>query len=309
MVCQDLVLSDIIYLRKLVIYLKKLLVLLLALILFSGCSNSNEPTVLTDEQKTLILLQECIDEYNSYNLAESTLPTRNTPPIPLGINQIPELTSLNQMKKIEDEHSNAIFIVSYPIENYEMIFHLYNYCDSFWSCGEASFEINPATIMPDNPTFASTKKILDDLLPRNREVFNYLYGVDIQLEGKEHPDYPGYFKVLRVGDIENPTSINQIKELAESIFSYDFVSAFYPEVFESEESIYKEIDGKLYSVENIPNLPSELYYDTSLIINSKETENEILVDIAISYEDIIDPQINRIKIQKNENGYRLAELY
>lgn len=310
MVCQDLVISVIIYLRKLVIYLKKFIALLLSLVLLVGCTNNkNDQKTLTDEEKTLLLIQECINEYNTYGLADSTLPSRKTPPIPLGISQIPELTSLSKLKKIEDEHSNAVFIGSYPIENYQMIFHLYSYCDTFWSCAEASFEINPDTIMPDNPAFTSVKKILDDLLPKNRQVFNYLYGIDIELDKKEHPDYPGYFKVLKIGELENPTSIEQIKSQAESIFTVDFISSIYPDVFESEESIYKEIDGSLYSVENVPSLQPETYYDTSLIINSKETENEILVDIAISYDEIIDPQINRIKIQKTENGYRLAEIY
>ncbi|MEG1461926.1 hypothetical protein [Anaerorhabdus sp.] len=290
--------------------MKKCLTLFLLICTLTGCSpKSEEPKELTFEEKVLLLIQECIDDYNTSIAADSIIHQIDTPPLPISIGTIPQIEKLSELKPVEDDHSNAEFIGALKINEYQMVFHLYSTCDSFWQCGEASFQIDTTTIRPDSPTFTSTKAILDELLAVDREAFGYLYGIGVDLAPEESTAHPGYYEVLNTVNIENPTSIDQIKEYVETVFDKDFISQFYPEVFESESPIYIEDNGKLYSIENAPSITDEQYYNTSLIINTQETEDKILVDIVTSYGDIIDPELKRIEISKTENGYRLAGLY
>ncbi|MEG0176738.1 hypothetical protein [Anaerorhabdus sp.] len=290
--------------------MKKILTILALSLILIGCSDkSNEPKELTFDEKMLLLIQECISDYNTNVAADSIIHTIDTPALPVQIITIPQIESLKDLKERSDDHSNAVYIAELPIDQYKMVFHLYGECDSFWQCGEASFEVDTETIMPNNPQLSSVKSILDPLLDKNREVFNYLYGIGADLDEVESEKYPGYYKVIYTAGIENPTSIDQIKTYVEETFDKTFISKFYPEVFESESPIYIEDDGTLYCIQNTPSITDEIVYDTSLIISSQEIENEILIDIVSSYGEIIDPELKRIIITKSENGYRLGGLY
>lgn len=291
-------------------HMKKLIVILSIFLLVTGCSTkTNEPKEMTFDERMLMLIQECISDYNTSVAADSIIHTLDTPPLPVEIETITQIESLKDLKTREDDHSNAKYIAELDLNPYKMVFHIYGECDSFWACGEASFEIDTDTIYPDNPKLASTKTILDELLAKDRTVFDCLYGIGVELANQESEKYPGYYQVINTAEIENPTSIDQIKNYVEQVFDINFISQFYAEVFESESPIYIEDDGVLYCIQNVPSITDEQVFNTSLIISSKEVENQILVDIVSSYGDVIDPELKRIIITKTENGYRLGGLY
>lgn len=290
--------------------MKKLVLFLSIALLLTGCTKEPEgPKELTFDERMLMLVQECISDYNTSIAADSIIHTLDTPALPVLIETIPQIESLKDLKTREDDHSNALYIAELKLEPYTMVFHIYGECDSFWACGEASFEIDTKTIYPDNPTYKGTKEILDELLSKDRAAFDYLYGIGVDLAEQESVDHPGYYQVLNAVNIENPTSIDQIKNYVEQVFDVNFVSQFYAEVFESESPIYIEDDGVLYCILNVPSITDEQVFNTSYIIGTKETENEILVDIVSTYGDLIDPELKRINIVKTENGYRLGGLY
>lgn len=290
--------------------MKKLLIYILAASLLFGCSSKVDTNKeLTIEEKRLLLVQESIDAYNTSLVADSIIHKIDTPPLPISVTTIPQIEKLSDLKTIEDNYSNAEFIGALDLDAYEMVFYLYGACDSFWQCGEVSFQIDTKTIKPDNPVFASTKGILDELLLKDRDVFGVLYGLGVELNPVESEAHPGYFEVIGATAIPDLTTTQQIKDHVETVFDKDFVSQFYPEVFESESPVYIEDNGKLYCVENTPSITDEEFYNTSLIVNTLETDSNILIDIVSSYGDIIDPELKRIAITKTENGYRLAGLY
>lgn len=290
--------------------MKKIMISLLLMSVLFGCSTKEESNKeLTFEEKTKLLIQESIDAYNTSIAADSIIHQIDTPPLPISIGTIPQIEKLSDLKTVEDKYSNAEYIGALNVDAYQMVFYIYGSCDSFWQCGEVSFQIDTKTIMPNNPIYAPTKAILDDLLTVDRDVFGLLYGLGVELNPEESESHPGYFEVIGSTAIPNLTNIQQIKDAVETVFDKDFVSRFYPEVFDSASPIYLEDNGKLYCVENTPSITDEDIYNTSLIVNTQETENKILVDIVSSYGDIIDPELKRIEISKTENGYRLAGLY
>lgn len=290
--------------------MKKLMIYLLLLAVLTGCTNTNKKTKeLTEEEKTVLLIQESIDAYNTSIAADSIIHQIDTPPLPINIATVPQIEKLGDLKPLTDKYSNATYIGALNLDSYQMVFYIYGTCDSFWQCGEVSFQIDTKTIKPDNPIYASTKSILDELLPINQDVFGLLYGKGVELSSAESEQYPGYFEVINIPAYPDVTTIQQIKDTVESVFDKAFISRFYEEVFESDSPLYFEENGKLYCVENSPSITDEQIYNTSLIVGTLETEDKILVDIVSSYGDIIDPELKRIEISKTENGYRLAGLY
>ena len=104
-------------------------------------------------------------------------------------------------------------------------------------------------------------------------------------------------------------SIQELKDKAESIFTQDFLSTYYQVAFESEDPIYREINGDLYCSISESDIYEGLPYDTSRIIATKETDNEILVDLVVSFGQDIDSELQRIILVKTDQGLRFNNVY
>ncbi|NCB32280.1 MAG: hypothetical protein EOM64_00105 [Erysipelotrichia bacterium] len=303
--------------------MKKLLTALTAcLLILCGCTSPNKandytgPVVtedtMTDEEKELHMIQSCISAYNNQQIAEleDALQISITS-LPIGIDTLPEITSLNDLTEVKDAESttNTAYVGQYSInDSYYALFFIYKPTSgTFWLNGRITFNIDPASVPDNDPKFADYKSALDPMLSVDNMILNWLYGINVTLGSEEIE--PGYFPVTGMGSY-TPASIDDIKAIAESVFTADFLTSnYYPAAFESASPVFKEIDGKLCCIET--ELMDRTYpvYNTSKIINAVEDDNSVFLDILTIINQQDQPEIKRIVMVKTDQGYRLPQNY
>ncbi|NLP22215.1 MAG: hypothetical protein GX368_05270 [Erysipelotrichaceae bacterium] len=298
--------------------MKKFLYIMLIIFLFlSGCNkSSNNPDEevsfdsIPNDEKVLIMINQAIDDYNNNLINEKEKEWNTTiSPLPIEIDSIPNINSLKELKdiKIKNRITNAVFDGLYELGDYSMIFEIFNYGTSYWLNGVTSFIVDLDTIELNNPDYKEIKNTLDSLMSEDIEVLAWLYGVNVDL-GAESNEYPGFYKVISIGPYKYK-SIQDLKDKAETIFTTDFLATYYQVAFENEDPIYKEIEGELYCSISESDIYDGLPYDTSRIIATKETENEILIDLVVSFGEDVDSTVQRIVLIKTENGLRFNNVY
>ena len=296
-----------------------LVIFVIVLLALSGCGKEVEydefgneitPEPTSDTEKALFMINQAIDDYNNGVIKEKEVEWNTTiKPLPIEIESIPNIKSLNELDDIEIKNriTNAVYDGLYNLDKYSMVFEIYNYGTSFWLNGTTSFQVDVDSIEVNNPKFSEIKSTLDTLMAEDIEVLAWLYGVNVEL-GQESAEYPGFFKVNLVGP-NKYNSIQELKDKSESIFTQDFLSTYYQVAFESEDPIYREINGDLYCSISESDIYEGLPYDTSRIIATKETDNEILVDLVVSFGQDIDSELQRIILVKTDQGLRFNNVY
>lgn len=303
--------------------MKKLLMALMAAsVLLGGCTSKKTtddytgPVVtadtMSDSEKELQMIQSCISDYNNDAISDQEdLYQVSIPSLPIGITSLPEINSLSDLSEVKDSetNSNAIYVATYTIQDaYYATFTIYKATTgSFWLNGNITFNIDPDAVTSDNPDYASYKSSLDTLLAEDNDILNWLYGINVTLGTTEVED--GYYEVTAMGSY-HPTSIDDIKTIAESVFTTDFLqNNYYQASFEGNSPVFKEINGKLCCVQT--ELTDRTYpvYDTSKIIAVSEDDTSINVDLLTKINNQDQTEIKRIVISKTENGYRLPQNY
>ena len=104
--------------------------------------------------------------------------------------------------------------------------------------------------------------------------------------------------------------MDYIKEIAESIFTSDFLkSNYYPTAFNSSVPVYKMIDDQLCCV------LTELYvlpgteFNTSYIVAAEDTGDNVRLNILTNVEGSVSSEIYEINLINTPDGYRLSEEY
>lgn len=301
---------------------KKIYRICLAVLLLAGCTSKKEekpqevysgPLVqeeeMTDEEKELYMIQSCISDYNEDKIAEREEYFQiKIPPFPIGITSLPEISSLSDLQEIKDDSdvTNTAYVGKYDLEEpYQAVFTIFHPKKaSFWMNGKIDFCIDPSDVETNNPEFAEYKNALDSLLAQKADVLNWLYGINVELGDEVSP---GYYEVLSLGS-NHPGSIEDVKALAEQVFTKDFLETnYYPTVFKSFNSVYKMIDDKLCCVlTELYTLPY-IEYETEYIIAAEENENAVKLNILSSIEDTVQPKIYELSLIRTANGYRLSD--
>ena len=300
---------------------KFLSALLIAGVFLTGCKDktaevqkqdfSNGPVVTEDtetrEEKILRMIQKCIEDYNTDEIAhvEDSLKTE-IQPMPLELDSLPEITSLNQLTEIKADGSNADYAGTYKIDDkYNVTFYIYHPNGGyFWLNGDVEFTVNPEYIVRDAPEFAEYKAVLDDLLPRAQLIQNYLTGFDVTFE--EEATLDGiYHRVLYMND-QAPMSIEQMRAEAESVFDKKFLEdTYYYNAFESQTPVYREVDGVLYCLDSMMTGSPDNQYDTSTIIAAVDNGGKVTINLLTTVMNKTLPYIKEITIISTNNGYRL----
>lgn len=308
--------------------LKKYLMFLLSIMLtVSGCGKKPESSSGTteyygpmtaedtrkDEEKILTMIQGCINDYNINRIPEiEEYLNTQLHPLPIGVNSLPEISSLNDLKEENSyiENSNVTYAGSYMIDNtFKIIFLVYEPTgNSFWLNGRVLFQIDPSLVVRDNPDYSEYKTALDTLLAREKNVLPWLYGLNLNL-GSQGP-FEGYYEVLSIGDV-HPTSISQIMEIAEQVFTHEYLEkTFYYSAFYSESPMFQEADGKVYCAKSDLALQENSYvYDTHYIINAEKRDSIIYIDMLGDSVGEVQPDIKRLTLAITEDGYRLPSAY
>ena len=258
----------------------------------------------SDEEKIIIMINECTSTYNNNQINDiqqqysTTLPT-----LPIEVGTLPTVENFNQLTQEENVASNADYIYTLPIDDkYSMQFQLYQPLNSIWLDSNYSFQVDIEQITKDDPNFAQEKELLDNLLNEQELAINLLYASGITL-GDQHPTNENYFEVAEYN------SIDQIKSVAENVFTQDYLNTLYDIAFYQENPIYLEENGKLYASDTSSSISTGIPYNTSYIIATSYEDNRLLIDLAAGYQDDIMPQIYRIELVDEGNGYRLTNTY
>ncbi len=286
----------------------KKIIFLFAILFMVGCNDNKaiDENDISDEEKIIMMINQCIDDYNNNLIDEKEIEYNTTiKPLPINIGEIENISSLNDLNKRDSKNAitSAVYTGEYKINEYYMIFEIYNYGNNFWLDGESGFEIDIESIIVNNPEYSEAKLILDNLIKNNRLVLQHLYGVGIE-KGIENSEEAGFFEV-----INSYKNIDEIKKEAENTFTSEFLKEYYDIAFNNEDPIYKEIDGKLYVSETDITLSEGLPYDTSRIVAVTENDNEMLVDIVIAFGEDVSNELQRITLVKTDAGYRLNNAY
>lgn len=291
-------------------------------VMLSGCAKKTktaeytgpvaEETAETDQEKELQMIQSCISDYNEQKIndLEKTLQT-TIPPLPIGITSLPEISSLTDLTQITPDAStsNTAFIGSYAIsDTIDAVFEIFNPSKgSFWLNGKIYFEADPDKVTADNPDFADVRSSLDSLLAEDTEVLNWLYGINVDLGSTEVE--PGYYPVTAMGSY-HPASIDDIKAIAEKIYTTDFLETnYYQAAFEGDSPVFKEINGQLCCVQTELVERTATAYDTHLILAVQKNDTTTDIDLLTTIQDQVQPVIYRIVLTDTPNGYRLAKNY
>ena len=293
--------------------MKKLIIFALLAFMLIGCASQKkydefgrEVTAdpVSDEEKIIIMINECTSTYNNNQINDiqqqysTTLPT-----LPIEVGTLPTVENFNQLTQEENVASNADYIYTLPIDDkYSMQFQLYQPLNSIWLDSNYSFQVDIEQITKDDPNFAQEKELLDNLLNEQELAINLLYASGITL-GDQHPTNENYFEVAEYN------SIDQIKSVAENVFTQDYLNTLYDIAFYQENPIYLEENGKLYASDTSSSISTGIPYNTSYIIATSYEDNRLLIDLAAGYQDDIMPQIYRIELVDEGNGYRLANSY
>ena len=293
--------------------MKKLIIFALLAFMLIGCASQKkydefgrEVTAdpVSDEEKIIIMINECTSTYNNNQINDiqqqysTTLPT-----LPIEVGTLPTVENFNQLTQEENVASNADYIYKLPIDDkYSMQFQLYQPLNSIWLDSNYSFQVDIEQITKDDPNFAQEKELLDNLLNEQELAINLLYASGITL-GDQHPTNENYFEVAEYN------SIDQIKSVAENVFTQDYLNTLYDIAFYQENPIYLEENGILYASDTSSSISTGIPYNTSYIIATSYEDNRLLIDLAAGYQDDIMPQIYRIELVDEGNGYRLINTY
>lgn len=293
--------------------MKKLIIFALLAFILIGCTNQKEydefgrevtSDPVSDEEKIITMINECISTYNNNQINDiqqqysTTLPT-----LPIEVGTLPTVENFNQLTQEENVTSNADYIYNLTIDDkYSMQFQLYQPLNSIWLDSDYSFQVDVEQITKDNPIFAQEKELLDNLLNEQEFAINLLYASGITL-GEQHPSNENYFEVAEYN------SIDQIKSVAENVFTQDYLNTLYDIAFYQENPIYLEENGILYASDTSSSISTGIPYNTSYIIATSYEDNRLLIDLAAGYQDDIMPQIYRIELVDEGNGYLLTNTY
>ncbi len=281
----------------------------------STVDTSNGPVVTEDsetvEEKVLRMIQNCISDYNDHRMEEmEKYMNTSLPELPIEITSLPEIQSLDDLTPIDDDEltSNTTYAGYYMVNDiYRVVFKVYYPSGGyFWPNGELIFEIDPENIPQNNPSYAQYKSILDELLYREANILDWMYGVGVNLDYEDVKEEK-YYRVLSFsnGDI---SSIEQLKGYAESVFEKDYLeNTYYKNAFEGDSPTYKEFDGALYCQATDLTSITKNIYDTSRIIAVKEEGEDITINLLSMVMDIPQPEMKIIKLKHKNDTYLLTE--
>lgn len=293
--------------------MKKIILIILTAFLIAGCSKSKEydafgqeitPDPVSDEEKIVTMINECINTYNDNKVIDVQEQYSTTlPALPLELTTLPTVENYSQLIKEETIGTNADHVMTLPInDKYSLQFQLYEPLNSVWLDSKFNFLVDIDQIIKDDPNFDKEKNILDELLTQQEEAINLLYGSGITL-GSQYSQNENYYEVMEYD------SIDEIKHIAEEIFTQEYLKTLYDIAFYQDNPIYIEDNGKLYATESTTSISTGIPYNTSYIIAVSYDEDQLLIDIAAGYGDDIMPQIYRITLDDEGNGYRLTNSY
>ena len=305
--------------------IRKILLILFSLILFTACSGKKkkqpvqsvnhelviETEQLTDEEKELRMIQGVIRDYNEDKISDRQEYFQILiPQLPIGITELPEVNSLKDLDSVEIDQNvtNAVFAGQYKIsDEYSMFFRIYHpTTDMFWTNGDVSFRVDPASVELDNPTFSEYKNVVDNLFSKENDILNWLYGINVDL-GNEIES--GYYEVKGMGDY-HPESIEEIRQMAEEVFTYDFLNEYYyPTAFNSSVPVYKMIGNKLCCVVTDLIIPPFTGFSSSHILAAENTDDGVRINLLSTKDGVVQPEIYEIRFVSTPQGYRLPSAY
>ncbi len=314
--------------------MKKQFKFILAVILFlSGCSRQISASetdsqsdyygpivsqdTRTDEEKELEMIQNCIADYQADTITDAEERLENQgihfPNLPLELDSLPEITSLNDLTQVEVDSSisNIYYTGMYLVnDKYQVYFMIYNPSGgSFWLNGGIQFEIDPSLVMADDPQYSEYRSALKDLLAQENDVLCWLMGINVTVSEEEGPA-EGYHEVLAMGD-NNPRTIDDVKAIAEKVFTQDYLEQnYYPAAFDRDSSTFLEQNGKLYCADTIISEQKSSYsLNPSYIIAAKEDNGIIQLDMLADVNGEVQPIIHRVQLARIDGGFRLPEVY
>lgn len=311
---------------KKITILNLILILLLPILLLDGCQKqekpeeekvdtSNGPVVTedteTDEEKILRMIQNCISDYNDNRIPEmEEYMNTELPKLPIEITSLPEINSLDELETREDSHllTNASYVGYYTVnDRYRVVFKVYYPSGGyFWPNGELIFEVDPNNIEQNNPAFSQYKTILDDLLTKEANILDWMYGVGVNLDYSDIQE-DKYYRVIDFNG--TPISSNaELKGYAESVFDKKYLEEnYYKSCFEGSNPTFKEFNGNLYCLETEVTSSTKNNYDTSRIIAVKEEGDITIINLLTTIMYQPQPEIKRIEIQHVEDKYLLLK--
>lgn len=294
--------------------MKKILLLIISAILLVGCTKPQEEKLeikeekeeLTDDEKALLIINECINDYNTGDIDELQEYWNTTiPPKPINIGEIEPITSLKDLKEGTKTYRSKYSYI-YDLGDYQMIIDLHAPLLYFWQDGNVEFDINLDTVQINNPDFSKEKRILDELFRSSDDILHLLYGVGVDIERDYTVDdyylFSGYNGVRY-------KSIDEIKAFAETTFSSEYLAQLYAVAFESESPIYKDLGGLLMCTEPNTNVYEGLQYDTSTIIATNYHDNYLDIDLLVTIGGETINHVYRITLIDEGNGYRFTNSY
>ena len=302
--------------------MKKINILLACIFLLVGCTSktaetvqdtSNGPVVTEDErsndEKILAMIQACIKNYNEDDINElREYYKSDIPSLPIEITSLPEISSLDDLTKIEnDENSNTVYEGMYVVnDKYNVIFKIYYASGSdFWPNGEIAFQIDSSNITVNDSQYEGYRTSLEYLLSEESNVIDMLYGSSAVLNEDSVID-ERYYEVVSINDTAY-TTIQELKDYAESVFTTEYLEEnYYKNAFESEYPVYKESNGKLYCLGSEVTPLVSYTYAPEYIIAVKDENGTVKVNLLTKVMDNIIEDIKEVTLQETENGYRLA---
>ncbi len=291
----------------------KLKFVLPILLLLTGCNRESEPENTnysevfadTHSKTALEVINQAITDLNDGNVqtALDALHQRGIN-IPIDITTIPLLNDIVQCTPLTNDHSNAAYIGTCPIdEHYQMQVSIYDLNADFWSSGSITFE---RIDIPDNlQEYGSTKQILDDLLSKRLDAQNTLFGFNTDC--LNDPNESGYCLVVQ-GQENGQSYIDQLKAQASTVFSQSYLDEYDTMLFSGNAPIWQlEPDGLYMST--IHDILNQSYnYETSTIMATRVDGSSLYINLCVSYMDTIDPTVHQIVLQDDGEGYRLYTM-
>ena len=291
----------------------KLKFVLPILLLLTGCNRESEPENTnysevfadTHSKTALEVINQAITDLNDGNVqtALDALHQRGIN-IPIDITTIPLLNDIVQCTPLTNDHSNAAYIGTCPIdEHYQMQVSIYDLNADFWSSGSITFE---RIDIPDNlQEYGSTKQILDDLLSKRLDAQNTLFGFNTDC--LNDPNESGYCLVVQ-GQESGQSYIDQLKSQASTVFSQSYLDEYDTMLFSGNAPIWQlEPDGLYMST--IHDILNQSYnYETSTIMATRVDGSSLYINLCVSYMDTIDPTVHQIVLQDDGEGYRLYTM-
>ncbi len=302
--------------------MKRIVILSACALLLVGCSKTKEETSVdtsngpvvekqdqrTDSEKVLAMIQACVKNYNEDDLDElRTYYKSNIPNLPLEIDSLPEVNSLDGLTELtSEETSNVFYAGMYSINQYNVIFKVYYPSGAdFWPNGEIEFQIDPENVTVNNPEYEQYRDSLSYLLAEENNVIGMLYGTNAEIADEPTLD-DRYYEVISINGTTY-TSIQELKDYAESVFTTGYLEEnYYKNAFEGDSPVYKEQDNKLYCLSSDVTPILSYEYCPDYIIYVKDDNGTVKVNLLTKVMDTILPDIKEITMHETENGYRLA---